>query len=76
MNIPGTGQLLPISGDFAESRPFHPTILGIPESLLKDEDETTLSFKKSIGKLLLYSLITRNVEHYHMHQLAHLIVRE
>src|SRR5208282_6432389 len=49
----------------------------IPESLLKDQDETLFSFKKSIGKLLAYSLITRNVKntHFDEHRLVHLISR-
>jgi tetratricopeptide (TPR) repeat protein len=49
----------------------------IPESLLKDQDEPFSSFKESIGKLLAYSLVTRNVKttHFDEHRLAHLISR-
>jgi tetratricopeptide (TPR) repeat protein len=47
----------------------------IPESLLKDQDETLFSFEMAIGKLLAYSLVTRNVgnKHFDEHRLAHLI---
>jgi tetratricopeptide (TPR) repeat protein len=49
----------------------------IPESLLKNQDESFSSFKESIGKLLAYSLVTRNVKTTHIdeHRLAHLISR-
>ena len=47
----------------------------IPESLLRDQDESLSSFKDSIGKLLAYSLITRSIDkkHFDEHRLAHMI---
>jgi tetratricopeptide (TPR) repeat protein len=50
---------------------------GIPESLLKDHDETRFSFEAAIGKLLAYSLVARNVgnKHFDEHRLAHMISR-
>jgi hypothetical protein len=49
----------------------------VPESLLRNQDEPLGSFNKAIGKLLAYSLITRNVENKHFDEsfLAHLISR-
>jgi tetratricopeptide (TPR) repeat protein len=49
----------------------------IPESLLKDQDETRFSFETAIGKLLAYSLVARNIgnKHFDEHRLAHLISR-
>jgi tetratricopeptide (TPR) repeat protein len=49
----------------------------IPESLLKDSTEGILSFDMAIGKLLAYSLITKNLgnKHFDVHHLAHLISR-
>jgi hypothetical protein len=47
----------------------------IPESLLKDTNETSLSSTGAIGKLLAFSLITKNVisTQYDVHRIAHLI---
>jgi tetratricopeptide (TPR) repeat protein len=49
----------------------------IPESLLRNQDEPLSSFDKAVGKLLAYSLITRNVgnKHFDEHRLVHLISR-
>jgi tetratricopeptide (TPR) repeat protein len=49
----------------------------IPESLLRNQDEPLSSFDKALGKLLAYSLITRNVgnKHFDEHRLVHLISR-
>jgi hypothetical protein len=47
----------------------------IPESILKDANETSLSFTGAIGQLLAFSLITRNTipTQYNVHRLAYLI---
>ncbi|KAH8661696.1 hypothetical protein BGZ60DRAFT_91061 [Tricladium varicosporioides] len=49
----------------------------IPESLLKDVNETSFSFIEAIGELLSYSLITRNITatQYDIHRFAHLVSR-
>jgi hypothetical protein len=49
----------------------------IPVSLLKNDDETTKSIKEAIGKLVTYSLVTRNTSYQqiNIHRLAPLVSR-
>ncbi|MCJ1350987.1 MAG: hypothetical protein MMC33_000969 [Icmadophila ericetorum] len=49
----------------------------MPESLLKDANEPLSTFKESIGKLIAYSLVSKNTNgrDFDMHRLVHIISR-